>query len=211
MWIAMSRCSKFPPTKWTPRFRRPSAGVLKEVLVEEGKTVAISTVVGRIEEGAGNGASAPAPAQPPRRRQSSARRHLRPQPQRRPWPKPPEPARVPEPVAASAGPYPIPVPEPQPAMCQPERAGPLSPLVRKMAREYGIDLQPGKRQRMPAAASPNRIWKRTCQRKARGPWRRSPRRALRRLRSPLCTRPRRRPLRSLPCPAPKRRAPASNR
>jgi pyruvate/2-oxoglutarate dehydrogenase complex dihydrolipoamide acyltransferase (E2) component len=40
----------------------PTAGVLKEVLVEEGKTVAISTVVGRIEEGAGNGASTPAPA-----------------------------------------------------------------------------------------------------------------------------------------------------
>src|SRR5579863_8099722 len=39
----------------------PTAGVLKEVLVEEGKTVAISTVVGRIEEGSGNGASAPAP------------------------------------------------------------------------------------------------------------------------------------------------------
>ena len=40
----------------------PAAGVLKEVLVEEGKTVAISTVVGRIDEGAGNGASASAPA-----------------------------------------------------------------------------------------------------------------------------------------------------
>src|SRR5215471_20517863 len=40
----------------------PAAGVLKEVLVEEGKTVAISTVVGRIDEAAGNGASAPAPA-----------------------------------------------------------------------------------------------------------------------------------------------------
>src|SRR5258708_19109461 len=38
----------------------PAAGVLKDVLVEEGKTVAISTVVGRIDEGAGNGASAPA-------------------------------------------------------------------------------------------------------------------------------------------------------
>ena len=43
----------------------PAAGVLKEVLVEEGKTVAISTVVGRIEEGAGNGASAPAQAAAP--------------------------------------------------------------------------------------------------------------------------------------------------
>src|SRR5690349_24588821 len=38
----------------------PAAGVLKEVLVEEGKTVAISTVVGRIDEAGGNGASAPA-------------------------------------------------------------------------------------------------------------------------------------------------------
>src|SRR6266851_7544172 len=40
----------------------PAAGVLKDVLVEEGKTVAISTVVGRIDEGAGNGASAATPA-----------------------------------------------------------------------------------------------------------------------------------------------------
>src|SRR6266481_175592 len=40
----------------------PAAGVLKDVLVEEGKTVAISTVVGRIDEGAGNGAAPAAPA-----------------------------------------------------------------------------------------------------------------------------------------------------
>src|SRR3989440_10980973 len=33
----------------------PAAGVLSEVLVEEGKTVAISTVVGKIDE-SGNGA-----------------------------------------------------------------------------------------------------------------------------------------------------------
>ena len=54
----------------------PAAGVLKEVLVEEGKTVAISTVVGRIEEGAGNGASAPRRLPRPRqaaRRLSAAR------------------------------------------------------------------------------------------------------------------------------------------
>src|SRR5271154_353931 len=43
----------------------PTAGVLTEVLVEEGKTVAISTVVGRIQEGGGNGASAPAQAVAP--------------------------------------------------------------------------------------------------------------------------------------------------
>ena len=122
----------------------PTAGVLKEVLVEEGKTVAISTVVGRIEEGAGNGASAPAPA--------AAKAAPAPAPPApRPTPAPPavakapapapEPERIPEPVAHSAGPYPIPVEEPAPATEPESPAGPLSPLVRKMAREYGIDLR----------------------------------------------------------------------
>jgi 2-oxoglutarate dehydrogenase E2 component (dihydrolipoamide succinyltransferase) len=91
----------------------PTAGLLSEILVEEGKTVAISTVVGRISETVGE--AAPAPVAPP--------------------------AAAPEPVATSAGPYPIPAPEPQPA-AEPESAlGPLSPLVRRMAREYNIDLK----------------------------------------------------------------------
>src|SRR5207253_1641128 len=50
----------------------PAAGTLAEVLVEEGKTVGINTVVARISEGAGDGAgpgkpaeaAAPAPAAP---------------------------------------------------------------------------------------------------------------------------------------------------
>src|SRR5580700_5482606 len=43
----------------------PAAGTLQEVLVEEGKTVGINTVVGRIADGAGAAASpAPAAAQP---------------------------------------------------------------------------------------------------------------------------------------------------
>lgn len=42
-------------------------------------------------------------------------------------------------MASSAGPYPIPAPEPQPSATSTD--GPLSPLVRKMAREYGIDLR----------------------------------------------------------------------
>jgi pyruvate dehydrogenase E2 component (dihydrolipoamide acetyltransferase) len=121
----------------------PTAGVLKEVLVEEGKTVAISTVVGRIEEGAGNGASAPAPA--------AAKAPAAPQVQPGPKPAPappaakapasPVPEPLPKPVAHSAGPYPIPVEEPAPAIEAESPAGPLSPLVRKMAREYGIDLR----------------------------------------------------------------------
>ncbi len=53
----------------------PAAGTLAEVLVEEGKTVGINTVVGRIDDGAGNGArpaaaaksaaTPPSPAPPP--------------------------------------------------------------------------------------------------------------------------------------------------
>src|SRR5215475_11684057 len=43
----------------------PAAGVLSQVLVEEGKTVAISTVVGKIDESAGNGSAAAAPPPPP--------------------------------------------------------------------------------------------------------------------------------------------------
>ena len=120
----------------------PAAGVLKEVLVEEGKTVAISTVVGRIEEGAGNGASAPAPAAAPAPPASKPAAPAPPPPAAKPAPADLQEPFVAEahkePVASSAGPYPIPVPEPQPSM---PTDGPLSPLVRKMAREYGIDLR----------------------------------------------------------------------
>jgi 2-oxoglutarate dehydrogenase E2 component (dihydrolipoamide succinyltransferase) len=120
----------------------PAAGVLKEVLVEEGKTVAISTVVGRIEEGAGNGASAPAPAAA---KAEPAAPPAPPAPKAAAPPPPPAapaaPEPLPEPVAHSAGPYPIPVEEPAPAVEGESPAGPLSPLVRKMAREYGIDLK----------------------------------------------------------------------
>jgi 2-oxoglutarate dehydrogenase E2 component (dihydrolipoamide succinyltransferase) len=123
----------------------PAAGVLKEVLVEEGKTVAISTVVGRIEEGAGNGASA---TSVPALTLGATTPEAAPAPAAaKPAPPAPPPAAVQEPfvaeprkepVASSAGPYPIPVAEPQ----QPVATdGPLSPLVRKMAREYNIDLR----------------------------------------------------------------------
>jgi 2-oxoglutarate dehydrogenase E2 component (dihydrolipoamide succinyltransferase) len=89
----------------------PVAGVLAEVLVEEGKTVGINTLVARVQE---NGAApAPAPAQP-----AAAAP-----------PPPPPPATVAAPPAA--GPV---------AEAPAEPAGPLSPLVRRMARENNIDL-----------------------------------------------------------------------
>ena len=40
----------------------PAAGTLAEILVEEGKTVGINTIVARIDEGGGAAAAKPAPA-----------------------------------------------------------------------------------------------------------------------------------------------------
>ena len=91
----------------------PAAGTVSEVLVEEGKTVGINTVVARIDEG---GAAATEPAAAVER-----------------------PAEVPAPVVAAPAPAAA-VPAP-PAAENEGVAGPLSPLVRRMAREYNIDLR----------------------------------------------------------------------
>ena len=103
----------------------PAAGTLAEVLVEEGKTVGINTVVARINEG-GTAAAKPAESQP-----AAA-----------PAPPPAAPA-APAPAApvAAAPPAAPPAPAPEPVAEAPaEPAGPLSPLVRKMARELNVDL-----------------------------------------------------------------------
>jgi pyruvate dehydrogenase E2 component (dihydrolipoamide acetyltransferase) len=95
----------------------PAAGTLSAVLVEEGQTVSINTVVARIDEGGGAAAAPPVAAAAP--------------PPAAPAPAAPAPEPVaPAPVAAA------PVVEEAAA----EPAGPLSPLVRKMARENNIDL-----------------------------------------------------------------------
>ena len=88
----------------------PTAGTLSEVLVEEGKTVSINTVVARIEEGGNGAAPRPKSAEAARPAPSAA-------------PPPPPPAAAPLTVETAA-----------------EVAGPLSPLVRKMAREHNLDL-----------------------------------------------------------------------
>jgi len=115
----------------------PSAGVLKEIKVGEGKTVPIQTVVGVIEAGDGAGAAKAAATAPA------------------PAPKAAEPARVPAPAPA-AKPQIVPPPQaarpaapaqaaaasgPGPAPSRPagERIH-SSPLVRRMAKEHGIDL-----------------------------------------------------------------------
>jgi pyruvate dehydrogenase E2 component (dihydrolipoamide acetyltransferase) len=96
----------------------PSAGTLTEVLVEEGKTVQINTVVARIADGNGaGGVSRSADARPPAPLSPPAQEIV-------------QPASAPYQVEDAA-----PVPE-APA----EPAGPISPLVRRLARENNIDL-----------------------------------------------------------------------
>ena len=114
----------------------PEAGTLAEILVQEGATVAINTVVGRI--GSGDGATAPAPTQQPAAA-SPAPAPEAPKPAAQPAPAPAPPAQRQAPPPPAAGPYP-PTPGPAPQPVQEEETGPLSPLVRKMAREYNIDL-----------------------------------------------------------------------
>ncbi|MDP8980203.1 MAG: 2-oxoglutarate dehydrogenase, E2 component, dihydrolipoamide succinyltransferase [Acidobacteriota bacterium] len=104
----------------------PSAGVLGEQLVEEGKTVAIGTIVGRINE-SGEGAAAAAPAP------STTKPEEPPKPAPAPPAAPPA-AKAPEPPAPAAA-------ESAPPADAESPAGPLSPLVRRMAREYNIDLR----------------------------------------------------------------------
>ncbi len=101
----------------------PAAGTLSEVMVEEGKTVGINTVVARIEE---NGAGAAAAKPAAQAAQPAAATS-------------PEPAPAAAAVVEAAAPAPPapPVEEPAPAG---EAAGPLSPLVRRLARENNIDL-----------------------------------------------------------------------
>ncbi len=150
----------------------PIAGVLSEVLVQEGTTVSINSVVARI----GDGASSPAPAAPSPAPPAQAPAPAPPSPSPAPASQEAKPTVVttppnvgvgpsaasretlttatvplapppppPDPTPVAAGPYPIPAPQPAPPPASVSQAdgdeqGPLSPLVRKMAREYNIDL-----------------------------------------------------------------------
>jgi pyruvate dehydrogenase E2 component (dihydrolipoamide acetyltransferase) len=106
----------------------PGSGVLSEILVQEGATVEVGSVLARIGE-AGAGAPSPAPnAEPPK--EETPRE---------------EPAS--EPVEAAAEPAPEPEPEPEPAApAAPAGNGHagdghafVSPVVARIASEHGID------------------------------------------------------------------------
>jgi pyruvate dehydrogenase E2 component (dihydrolipoyllysine-residue acetyltransferase) len=111
----------------------PVAGTLAEILVEEGKTVGINTVVGRISDGAASSASPAAPA-------------VAPAPAPAPTPAPASAPAADATVAQSDGASHADAGPPAQAASRDtgtvveETAGPLSPLVRKMARENNIDL-----------------------------------------------------------------------
>jgi 2-oxoglutarate dehydrogenase E2 component (dihydrolipoamide succinyltransferase) len=107
----------------------PASGVVTEILVQEGQTVQVNAIVARIDDG--SSAAAPAPAA-----KAEAPKAETPQAEA---PKQ-EPDPVAEPVAVKTEPAPAaPAPAaPAPAASTP--SGPLSPLVRRIARENNVDL-----------------------------------------------------------------------
>jgi pyruvate dehydrogenase E2 component (dihydrolipoamide acetyltransferase) len=105
----------------------PSAGVLKEIKVGEGKTVPIQTVVGVIDA-AGDGAKAAATAPAPAKAAEPAKA-VAPAPAAKPTPPPAAAAKPAAPAVAAAS--------------APTKDGQrihTSPLVRRMAKEHGVDL-----------------------------------------------------------------------
>jgi pyruvate dehydrogenase E2 component (dihydrolipoamide acetyltransferase) len=109
----------------------PSAGVLKEIKFGEGQTVPIQTVVGVIDAaGSPAAAAASAPAPAPAKTEAPA--------------KPPSVASMPPPAPKPAAPVPIAAASAPAAQRSRSSTGSerihSSPLVRRMAKEHGIDL-----------------------------------------------------------------------
>jgi 2-oxoglutarate dehydrogenase E2 component (dihydrolipoamide succinyltransferase) len=141
----------------------PAAGTLTEVLVEEGATVSINAVVARIDEG-GGAAEAPqkdaaaateAPEkeagtapEAPQKEEAAAPEKQAPSPQAPPAPEEQETEETPEATAEEQtleptlpqAPAPDGKGEPEEEKAPPEPSGPISPLVRRMAREQNLDL-----------------------------------------------------------------------
>ena len=103
----------------------PASGVLTEILVQEGQTVQVNAVVARIDDGSAS--ASPAPAAQAETPKAEAPKK--------------EPAPVAQPVAVKSEPAPAAPAQAAPAPAAASTpAGPLSPLVRRVARENNIDL-----------------------------------------------------------------------
>jgi 2-oxoglutarate dehydrogenase E2 component (dihydrolipoamide succinyltransferase) len=114
----------------------PSAGVLKEIKVGEGKTVPIQTVVGTIEAAGASGAApaavpAPAPTKAAEPAKSAAPTPAAKSAPASPAPTAPKPAATPAPTAST---------QTAPAAGKDGARIHSSPLVRRMAKEQGVDL-----------------------------------------------------------------------
>ena len=106
----------------------PSAGVLKEIKVNEGQTVPIQTIVAVIDA-AGGAASAAAPAPAPAKAEAAKPASA------------PAPAVAAKPVASSPAPAAgAPAASQRPAAAASGEKVRSSPLVRRIARENGVDL-----------------------------------------------------------------------
>ena len=100
----------------------PSAGVLKEIKIAEGQTVPIQTIVAVIDGAGSAAASAPAPAASPAKAAPA-----------------PAPAAAKPAAPAPAAPVSAPVAPPAASSGSTERIH-SSPLVRRLAKEHGVDL-----------------------------------------------------------------------
>ena len=115
----------------------PAAGVLKEIKVKEGQTVQINTVVGILEDGGAGAAAAPPAAKPAAAEAPAAKAEAKeaPKPAAAPPPPPPKPAPAAAPPPAIGGELIF-----EPGKLR-EMGIRTSPLVRKLAKEHGIDLR----------------------------------------------------------------------
>ncbi len=111
----------------------PATGVLQEILVQEGETVAVGTVVARI--GAGEAEAPARPAVP-----DPLPAFVEPEPEPEPEPVAAAPEPEPEPVAAAAEPEPEPeAPAQASAAENGKRHTFVSPVVARIAAKHGID------------------------------------------------------------------------
>jgi pyruvate dehydrogenase E2 component (dihydrolipoamide acetyltransferase) len=132
----------------------PVAGTVTKILVEEGKTVPVGTPLAEIED-AGSGAAgattsspasveAPEPSEAAVDRDAAAREEPSAAPSMPSAPSPEEPEPSPEPGRQPAHSPPVPVGVGAQSKMPPAGRGPrsqiLSPLVRRLASEHGIDL-----------------------------------------------------------------------
>jgi pyruvate dehydrogenase E2 component (dihydrolipoamide acetyltransferase) len=136
----------------------PSAGVLKEIKVNEGQTVPIQTVVAVIEAAGGAAAAVAAPEPVPPKAEAPKPAPAAAAPAKAGAPKPavtpapaPAPKAVPSPAAATA-----PAPPQRPAANGDKIRS--SPLVRRIAREHNVDLA-----QVPGTGAGGRISKRDIQ------------------------------------------------